>query len=42
MMTNTNNTTEKANAKPTHTLRKKTGYGKNTEFETIGVAWPRR
>ena len=42
MMTNTNNTTEKANAKRTHTLRKKTGYGKNTEFETIGVAWPRR
>lgn len=41
MTTNTNNATEKANAKPTHTLRKKTGYGKNTEFETIGVAWTR-
>lgn len=32
---------QKANSKPTHNLRKKVGYGKNTEFESIGVAWAR-
>ncbi len=31
----------KSSSKPTHSLRKKVGYGKNTEFETIGVAWER-
>ena len=41
-MTNQENTSnQKANAKPTHTLRKKVGYGKNTDFETIGAAWVR-
>lgn len=40
MTTSTGNTTDK-NSKPTHTLRKKVGYGKQTVFETIGVAWER-
>lgn len=35
------NSGEKSNSKPTHNLRKKVGYGKNTDFETIGVAWER-
>jgi len=35
------NTSEKATSKPTHTLRKKVGYGNRTNFETIGVAWSR-
>lgn len=40
-MTTTNKTNENNNAQPTHTLRKKKGYGKKAEFETIGVAWTR-
>ena len=32
---------QNASSKPTHNLRKKVGYGKQTEFETIGVAWAR-
>lgn len=32
---------QKTNSKPTHNLRKKVGYGKKTEFESIGVAWAR-
>ncbi len=31
----------KTNSKPTHNLRKKNGYGKQANFETIGVAWAR-
>ena len=41
MTTQENTPNGKSNAKPTHTLRKKVGYGKNAEFETIGVAWTR-
>ena len=40
-MTTTNTANENSNAQPTHTLRKKKGYGKKAEFETIGVAWTR-
>jgi hypothetical protein len=40
-MTSTNKINENSNAQPTHTLRKKKGYGKKAEFETIGVAWAR-
>jgi len=29
------------NSKPTHILRKKVGYGKKADFETIGAAWAR-
>ena len=32
---------QNVSSKPTHNLRKKVGYGKQTEFETIGVAWAR-
>ena len=32
---------ENANTKPTHNLRKRVGYGKQANFETIGVAWKR-
>jgi len=41
MTTQENTATQKASSKPTHNLRKKIGYGKQTEFETIGVAWAR-
>jgi hypothetical protein len=27
--------------RPTHIVRQKSGYGKNTSFETLGVAWSR-
>lgn len=27
--------------KPTHTIRKRNGKGRNAEFETLGVAWER-
>ena len=41
-MTNQEKTiNQKASTKPTHNLRKKVGYGKQTDFETIGVAWTR-
>ena len=41
MTTQENTSNSKTNAKPTHTLRKKVGYGKQTDFETIGAAWAR-
>ena len=41
MTTQENAATQKTSTKPTHNLRKKIGYGKQTEFETIGVAWSR-
>jgi len=41
MTTQENTSNGKSNAKPTHTLRKKVGYGKQTDFETIGAAWVR-
>mgnify|MGYP003634200572 FL=1 len=41
MTTQKNASNSKTNAKPTHTLRKKIGYGKQTDFETIGAAWAR-
>ena len=40
-MTAQNTNTETTSTKPTHTLRKKVGYGKQTSFESIGVAWAR-
>jgi len=40
-MTAQNINTETTPTKPTHTLRKKVGYGKQTSFENIGVAWAR-
>jgi len=40
-MTAQNTNTENTSTKPTHTLRKKVGYGKQVDFETIGVAWAR-
>ena len=33
--------TEQATNRPTHIVRKKTGRGKNADFETLGVAWDR-
>lgn len=39
MTTQNNNSTE--NQKPTHTLRKKVGFGNRATFETIGAAWDR-
>ena len=41
-----NTENSEANAKsesnrPTHIVRKKIGRGKNTDFETLGVAWDR-
>ncbi len=41
MTTEESTSNGKSNAKPTHTLRKKVGYGKQTDFETIGAAWVR-
>ena len=41
MTTQEDTSNGKSNSKPTHTLRKKVGYGKNTDFETIGAAWAR-
>lgn len=41
MTTQDKHTDEKASTEPTHNLRKKIGYGKKSEFETIGVAWAR-
>lgn len=37
----TNNTANNGNARPSHIVRKKVGRGKNTDFETLGVAWDR-
>jgi len=41
MTTQKNTINEKSSSRPTHNLRKKIGYGKQTDFETIGVAWTR-
>jgi hypothetical protein len=34
-------TNRKHRPRPTHIVRKKMGRGKNTDFETLGVAWDR-
>jgi hypothetical protein len=39
--TNANETQANQNARSTHIVRKKTGRGKRTDFETLGVAWDR-
>lgn len=33
--------TKSAPVKPTHTVRSKTGSGRNATYDTIGVAWQR-
>lgn len=38
--TNTNTNTKPSN-RPTHNLAKKVRYGKNSDFENLGVAWAR-
>jgi len=35
------NTNQKNTTRPTHSVYKKVGYGKQVNFETIGVAWDR-
>ncbi len=35
------NTQKTKDNKPTHYVRTLTGHGKNSHFETIGVAWKR-
>ena len=41
-MTQQNTTNHQdTSARPTHNLRMKTGYGQDTSYETIGVAWER-
>ena len=41
MSTQENAQNENAKTKPTHNICKKVGYGKQVNFETIGVAWVR-
>lgn len=41
MQTQKSTQTETKSTLPTHNIRRKIGYGKQANFETIGVAWER-